>query len=93
MSVRIASTLVLSISLFACGGGAAGGPEAAPLPAPSTTATAVASGDCASGEQKGEKDLASCNTSCQQLEATAPAGSRCIPPRVACLSWCKTQFK
>jgi hypothetical protein len=92
MSLRIASMLVLSIVSLGCGGGTDAAPPAAPA-ASTATPAATASGGCASGEQKGAKDLASCNASCESLAATAPEGSRCIPPRVACLSWCKTQFK
>jgi hypothetical protein len=37
--------------------------------------------------------MASCKAECKKLDDKAPAGSKCVPPRTACLSSCDTKFK
>jgi hypothetical protein len=66
---------------------------------PATPATTPAAPDASSA--KGEpcaapktttKNLTSCKAECQKLDDKAPAGSKCIPPRAACVSNCNTLF-
>jgi hypothetical protein len=74
--------------------------DTATTPPSATTAAAPAAPDttsanaepCPTREATG-KDLASCKSDCKKLDDKAPAGSKCIPPRTACLTSCDQKFK
>ncbi len=65
-------------------------PAATPATTPETPAKAE---PCVAAKEVTSKDLASCKTTCAKLDDKAPAGSKCIPARTACLSNCDTKFK
>lgn len=49
---------------------------------------APASSPCKEVPATTTKDMASCKAECAKLDDTTPAGSRCIPPRAACMNRC-----
>jgi hypothetical protein len=68
-------------------------PPAMPASTPSAPDTSTKPEPCAAPKDVTAKDLASCKNECKKLDDKAPAGSKCIPPRTACLSNCDTKFK
>lgn len=51
-------------------------------------------GQCKSGPAAAvAKDIDACTNDCQKLADVAPAGSKCAPPRAACMNECNTKFK
>ncbi len=56
--------------------------------APKPPEAAPASSPCKEVPATTTKDMASCKAECAKLDDTAPAGSKCMPPRAACMSRC-----
>ncbi len=96
-------TTLLALSsalfLFACGSSTPAPTETSAAPASPTTETksdvkpadsaaAPASSPCKEVPATTAKDKTACIAECQKLDDTAPAGSRCIPPRAACSNRC-----
>jgi hypothetical protein len=58
-------------------------------PADTTPASDDAS-KCKDAPKPTAKTKKACMAECSKLEATAPAGSKCVPPKTACEEQCKT---
>ncbi len=58
--------------------------------APPATPPADDASKCKDAPKPTAKTKKACMTECSKLEATAPAGSKCVPPKTACEEQCKT---
>jgi hypothetical protein len=68
-------------------------PVDAKLTATDAKPAEAADGKCKDVPKPTAKDAKGCMADCSKLDAKAPAGSKCLPPKTACEQQCKTLGK